>query len=301
LEARLVALERALGDISALSAAYKPHPSTTIPPPAAGPAAPNNVLPAVFTSKLLVLAGKSQADDKNPAPGGTAGGGGAAPPGGASTSSSSSSSSSAPPSAPAASTPAAAAGATPTTSTAAAAAAAGAAASADKHKEADSKDGVPSKPGPTSVANELAELHAQWKRMADSAFQRFFTKYEELTWLLESESSAATLALSTSAKRSVLTSGARDFAHTARLLEAATKLLPTLDAQPIQNLPSVVSALRNVCVLVEARTSAAQKLHNEIDQFIDLYNSVMDMLARKFLLFDAKLSQWEAMVDAKAK
>ncbi len=60
----------------------------------------------------------------------------------------------------------------------------------------------------------------------------------------------------------------------------------------------MVRRLSQAAAVVDARSSAVATLHAEIDRFIDLYNSVIDLLSRKFVQYDTQLTQWEAQVDA---
>jgi len=111
--------------------------------------------------------------------------------------------------------------------------------------------------------------------------------------LLDTEVDVKTALLSRDQKASVIASASTELQNTARLLEAMKTLSPMMDRLPIQNLAGVRARLSAIEGATMTRSTEVSRLHGDVDSFVDAYNSLMDVVSRKFVLLDATITSWE--------
>jgi len=135
------------------------------------------------------------------------------------------------------------------------------------------------------------------KKKEDKAFSDFYDKYEELSSLIENDLELRIISVTNEMKEAMIMSSQKDLTQTANLLKIMHSLLSFLDRLPIQNVHQFVNRLAVVEVAVATHAQFANQFHSQLDSFLDTYNEFVNALSRKFLLWDAALSQWEQALD----
>lgn len=147
------------------------------------------------------------------------------------------------------------------------------------------------------LLSKFNELNSVWHRLEDDTMRNFFVQYSlwenEFGKKLEPVSTANTLTY----KQSVLLTSYEQLLKTAELFNTLHSLLPVLDKQPLPNLVQFQTNISTHHQVLLVQAHHAQKLTEQIENFVTLYNQLMDHISRKFVHWDAQINKWENVVD----
>jgi hypothetical protein len=145
-----------------------------------------------------------------------------------------------------------------------------------------------------SKFNELSEV---WSKLEDDSMRQFFVKYALFEPQMNRKLDLNTNDLSLTMKQSVILTSYDQLQTAAAQFEEVQKLLPILDKQPLQNIEQFTNNIHKHSILLQQSAAYADKLNGQIEQFVTLYNQLIDHISRKFVNWDAQLKKWENSVD----
>eukprot|EP00823_Brevimastigomonas_motovehiculus_P008273 TRINITY_DN7556_c0_g1_i1.p1 TRINITY_DN7556_c0_g1~~TRINITY_DN7556_c0_g1_i1.p1 ORF type:complete len:216 (-),score=63.31 TRINITY_DN7556_c0_g1_i1:565-1212(-) len=152
---------------------------------------------------------------------------------------------------------------------------------------------------PISVSQKLSELYTKWNKISTVApFRDFFAKYESLSSSLEQEGvDMRILLLTNEMKKTLLLSGWKDFVTTAQQLETVDKSRSIFDKWPTDSLVKLKERLPEMEVKSQQKYDLALKTHQKVEQLLDTYNEMVNLLSRRVLDWDAELSRYEYIIN----
>jgi len=148
-----------------------------------------------------------------------------------------------------------------------------------------------------TLLSKFNELSTVWSKLEDDTMRQFFVRYALFEPELKRRLDLNTVELSLTMKQSILLSSYEELQQTAKLFGQLQQSTTVLDKQPIQNIEQFRSNINKHNELLQISTEQAAKLNDQIEQFVTIYNQLMDFISRKFVNWDSQLKKWESIVD----
>jgi len=144
-----------------------------------------------------------------------------------------------------------------------------------------------------TLADTVNSLSESWKSMQDANFKECFDKYNSMSSLLETDVDLKELLMSVDMKEAILLAGSEDFQNTAGLLETMKSLQPSLSKVPIDNIDEFEIQLAKAEATMAAKVEKVTAVHNQVEEFLDQYNSLISLLSQKFVQWNHQVTVWE--------
>jgi hypothetical protein len=148
-----------------------------------------------------------------------------------------------------------------------------------------------------NLLSKLDELSMVWGRLEDETMRNFFVKYTIYEPELMRKLDLNTHELSTVMKQAILLSSYNELVSTGEQLKQLQQLQTEMEKQPFNNIHTFAQTVQSQNQIFRVQHSQALILHSQIEQFLTLYNQLMDYISRKFVNMDATIKKWETIVD----